>query len=134
MAGTSFGGYLSERKKGEEIMLVKSEIFHVLFYLLSLHLIFIRNFFISPTFLFISGFFVGWEFGIITYIGEKHKLIEKTGKIYSLDLFGALTGCFIPFLFLPLFGIKGSLFSIFLIKFANFSSFKIFLSKKFKNF
>ena len=123
MAGLSIGGLLSGVKKMKKKYLFLSEIFHFGFYFL----IFISVFYFKGLplsfFIFcllISGFFIGWEFGILTFILKKDKMSEEIGRVYSLDLIGALLGCvFLPFFILPVFGIAGCFFLFALIKFAN---------------
>jgi len=124
MIGLSSGGFFSEIKQIKENFIVKSEFFHLIFYFIAFISLFLFKklpLLFYGIFLLTSGFFVGFEFGLLTFFLKKENLIEAVGNVYSLDLLGALLGCFcLPFLFLPMMGFLNCIFLFTLIKLANF--------------
>ena len=70
--------------------------------------------------IFISGFFVGLEFGLISFL-DKSQFVDKTGKLYAFDLLGgSLSSVVIPFLILPIFGLYLSFIIFPVVKLSNF--------------
>ncbi len=119
MAGISLGSLLSSFKNHTRKILIYSEIFHFIFYL-SAYFSLINNKF-PLILIFVSGFLTGWEFGIISFLFKKENLIDITGKLYSIDLMGALfSSLFLPLFFIPGFGIYNILLLIPILKFSNF--------------
>lgn len=119
MTGLSIGSLISVLKEHNKKTVYNSEIIHFLFYLFASFLLFKGKPYLSL--IFFSGFFTGWEFGIISYLLKKENIIETTGKLYSIDLIGALlSSLFLPILLIPLFGIYKCLFLIVVLKFSNF--------------
>lgn len=124
MAGISTGGLISItflRKK----YLFYSEFLQFFFYTFSFMIIYFLKeipsflFFIS---IFLSGFFVGIEFGIISGL-LKERFVEKTGKLYAIDLAGGVVSSLvIPFIILPLAGIYTSFILFPVLKFSNLIS------------
>ncbi|MCM8785473.1 MAG: hypothetical protein NC827_05745 [Candidatus Omnitrophica bacterium] len=119
MTGLSFGSLISVLKSHSKKTVYNSEIIHFLFYLFTYLLLSkIRPYLFL---IFFSGFFTGWEFGIISYLVRKENIVETTGKLYSIDLIGALfSSLFLPVLLIPLFGIYNCLLLIVVLKFSNF--------------
>ncbi|MFN4227625.1 MAG: hypothetical protein ACK4F0_05745 [Candidatus Ratteibacteria bacterium] len=119
MTGLSFGSLISVLKNHNRKTVYNSEILHFLFYLFAFLLLFKGKPYLFL--IFGSGFFTGWEFGIISYLIRKENIVETTGKLYSIDLIGALfSSLFLPILFIPLFGIFNCLLLIVVLKFSNF--------------
>ncbi len=132
MAGISSGSLISIFKKTDKKTIFYSEIFHFLFYILSVFLLI--NGKLNLFLVFFSGFLTGWEFGIISSLIKNENIVKITGKIYSIDLFGALfSSLFLPLFFIPALGIYGVLYLIPILKFSNLLKFT-FLSKNLHNF
>ncbi|HOK56633.1 MAG TPA: hypothetical protein PKV21_05625 [bacterium] len=126
MAGISLGSLLSVFKIHIRRIIYYTEIFHFLFYFLSV--ILIENGILSLFLIFFSGFLTGWEFGIVSYLIKKESIVDTTGKLYSIDLLGALfSSLFLPLFLIPAFGISGCLWLIVLLKFSNL--FRLFLKR-----
>ncbi|MCM8804717.1 MAG: hypothetical protein NC833_05645, partial [Candidatus Omnitrophica bacterium] len=118
MAGISLGSLLSVLKNHNRKTIYYSEIFHFIFYLFSFLLVI--NGKLSLVLIFISGFFIGWEFGVISFISKKENIVEITGKFYSVDLIGSLSSSlFFPLFFIPALGIYYSLLLIPILKLSN---------------
>jgi len=127
MAGISSGSLISVFYLHHKRTIYYSEIFHFLFYLVSV--ILIKNGFLLLILIFGSGFLTGWEFGIISFLTRKEGIVNTTGKLYSTDLIGALfSSLFLSSFLIPAFGIYGSLWLIVLLKFSNL--FKLFFYTK----
>ena len=116
-AGAIISGNFLKRKH-----LIYSELLNFSFYSISFLLIYLLKtmpFLLLLILIFISGFFVGFEFGIISGI-EKGEFTDKTGKLYAFDLTGgALSSISIPLLILPIFGLYLSFLIFPLVKFTN---------------
>lgn len=116
-AGAIISGNFLKRKH-----LIYSELLNFSFYSISFLLIYLLKtmpFLLLIILIFISGFFVGFEFGIISGI-EKGGFTDKTGKLYAFDLTGgALSSISIPLLILPIFGLYLSFLIFPLVKFTN---------------
>lgn len=118
MAGLSKGSFLSTLKIPDKKILFYSEIAFFLFYLISYFSL--SNLKVPLIFIFFIGFLVGWEFGIISFLTKKESIIDITGKLYSIDLIGALISSIsLPLFFIPAFGIFSFLFFLSLIKFST---------------
>ena len=119
MAGISLGSLLSTFKNHTRKILIYSEIFHFIFYILAYFSLANNKF--PLILIFLSGFLTGWEFGIISFLSKKENLVDITGKLYSLDLIGALiSSLFLPCFFIPAFGIYNTLLLIPILKLSNF--------------
>jgi len=135
MAGISFGSLISVFKIPSKKTVYYSEILSFIFYFLSFFVLINGK---SPLILvFISGFLTGWEFGIISFLVRKNNIVEATGKLYSLDLLGAVfSSLFLPLFFIPFSGIYNCLILISILKFSNLLKFgfaekKVFTPVKF---
>lgn len=118
MAGISFGSLISVLKNHGKKEVFYSEVFHFIFYISSFFLLI--NGKLSIILIFISGFFTGWEFGIISSVLRKENIVEITGKLYSIDLIGTLiSSLFLPLFFIPAFGIYSTLLLISVLKLSN---------------
>lgn len=118
MAGLSKGSFLSTLKIPDKKILFYSEIAFFLFYLISYFSL--SNLKVPLIFIFFIGFLVGWEFGIISFLTKKESIIDITGKLYSIDLIGALISSIsLPLFFIPAFGIFSFLFFLPVIKFST---------------
>jgi predicted membrane-bound spermidine synthase len=118
MAGISFGSLLSTIKNHTRKILIYSEIFHFIFYLFGYF--FLMNNKFPLILIFISGFLTGWEFGIISFLSNKENIVDVTGKLYSIDLTGAIiSSVFLPCVFIPGIGMYYTLLLIPVLKFSN---------------
>jgi len=118
MAGISLGSIFSTFKNHTSRTLIYSEIFHFIFYLFC-YFFLINNKF-SLLFIFVSGIFTGWDFGIISFLSKKENIVDITGKLYCIDLIGAVvSSLFLPFFFIPALGMYYTLFLIPILKFSN---------------
>ena len=122
MGGISIGSIISMN------FLKKENIFYIEAFVLSFYILsFITIYFIRTLpfsfllgMIFISGFFVGLEFGLISFL-DKSQFVDKTGKLYAFDLLGgSLSSVVIPFLILPIFGLYLSFIIFPVVKLSNF--------------
>lgn len=125
MAGISIGSLFSVFKIPNKKTIYYCEIFHFMFYIFSYFLLI--NWKLPLFLIFLSGFFTGLEFGFISFLAKGEDIITKTGKLYSIDLLGALfSSLFLPLFLIPVFGLYGCIILVPLLKLANLLKYSFF--------
>jgi len=125
MAGSGAGGIISAITKPGKLALLKAERYYFLFHTLVFLLIAGRIFsgWLAGFFLVISGFLLGWEFGLLMEFALWQGFPGSLGLLYGADLAGALAACLLtPLVLLPSLGFSGCLFLLVCLKLATFLS------------
>jgi len=120
MAGLAVGALLPSDTVNAGGRFITAELFHTFFYGAALLLLFVAQrvspFLLLPV-LFGTGFFIGWEFGLLARLLKNGPGAEALGMISAFDCAGAVAGgVLVPFFFLPVMGFVGAFLLLFVLR------------------